>query len=117
MRVISPRFTYLQNDNLAGWGQFQQHSTHSFEASRKAAFTLTKLCHLVGACHIESVCHKSWAKIINMCTSGVRRNFVGETKWHLLRQMMCSSVFVLCIKGLVKLTPELTFKILCTLKK
>ena len=53
MRVISPRFTYMQNDNPAG-----VNFTYILYAALrllKAAFTPAGLCHLVGACHTQSM--------------------------------------------------------------
>jgi hypothetical protein len=35
-------------------------------------------------------------------------SFVGETDWHILRQMLTASIFSLCAEGLVKLTPDLS---------
>jgi hypothetical protein len=74
-------------------GQFHQHSTGSFSASRFMPILRA---------HSASIPRKSWAYFLIMCISKVGHNFVGETK---LRQRMPTGTFVLWAIMLVKLTP------------
>ena len=66
-----------------------------------AAFAPTDFWHMT-----KSMQRKRGAFLLVVCTSDVRPDFVVKSESHLLRQMLCASIFALCAKGLAKLTPS-----------